>query len=149
MHETIAIPARHRTCSGIIQISKGERAHPQTYRFPSNCKRKRRPKKDAAKVKSCKSDIMKLGYRLDTLGATVGALWRHRALSGRHFGHPRHPSGTIWTHLGAHFCHLGNVSPKRSEKPLCLITFLTSFREGCTCYLTTPVQSKHTFGHYF
>ena len=74
---------------------------------------------------------------------------RHWALPGRHLGPLGHPFGTLWTHLGGHFCHLGNVSPKRSKKTLCLVTFFTSFREGCTCNPSTQAQSKHTFGHYF
>ena len=74
---------------------------------------------------------------------------RHRALPGRHLGPPGHPFGTLWTHLGGHFCHLGNVSPKRSKKTLFWTPFRDPSGDGCICNPSTPAQSKHTLGHYF
>ena len=70
------------------------------------------------------------GHLLGTLCATVGALWRHRALSGRHFGHPGHPPGTIWTHLGGHFHHPGTVPPKRQKNNYFYILFGDLLEKG-------------------
>ena len=125
-------------------------------------------------VRGCGAGGAHHGHPLGSLGHCLGTAWaplatpwapfghpwtppllrepprgRHRALPGRHLGPQVHPFGTLWTHLGGHFCHLGNVSPKRSKRPPLLGTCLTSFREGCTCKPTMPVQSKHTLGHYF
>ena len=85
--------------------------------------------------------------------ATSGTLWARLGLqlgtAGRPSGAPGYPFDTLWTHLGRHFYHLRNVSPKTLTKSHSWDLFFTTFRERCICDLTTPVQSKHTSGHYF
>ena len=94
-----------------------------------------------------------LGPPLSTLWAPSGHPWTPLgtvwALPGQHWGPLGRSFGTLWAHLGGHSYHLSKVSPKRSNTSRNVGPFLTSFREGCTCNLTTPAQSKHTFGHDF
>ena len=91
-----------------------------------------------------------LGHALDTLGAPLGHLLGSlKGTAGRPLGSLGHPFSILWRHLGGHFCHLTNVSPKRPKQSLFWDTCLTSFREGCACNPTMPVQSERTFGHYF
>ena len=72
----------------------------------------------------------------------VDDLRHHRATPGYQFG-------TLWTHLGSHLYHDGNMFRKRSKRSLLLVSFLTCFPEGCICNPYTPVQSKHRFWHNF
>ena len=118
-----------------------------------------------------------LGHTLVTLWAPLGTPWAPLGRPWTPFGHSWAPLGHPWCHCGrplatssivgatfwspgAPFWHPLDTPwrpllpswkrvSKKTKKTLCLITFLTSFREGCACILTTPVQSKHTFGHYF
>ena len=85
-----------------------------------------------------------LGHPLGSLGHPWGTPWAPFglawALLGRLLGTPGHPFSTLGTHLGGHFCHLGSVSPKKSQFTILLGHFSETFYEHAT--------SEKTFGMF-
>ncbi len=97
-----------------------------------------------------------LGHPLGTLGhptgTLLGTLEHPWCYFGRRLGTLGIPCAPLWPPLASPWRPLppswDGVSQK-DKKTLLLITFVDSFRLGCTCNPTAPVQSKHTFGSYF